>query len=103
MPVLGVRRKSVAGGVHRVYRSGQLGRAHRRPRERGRATTRPAAHLCTSGDLMPIRTIAVEGATWRVAPSGLLTANNRDEFGLLFVQGEGANKATRVTRYSPMT
>jgi hypothetical protein len=52
---------------------------------------------------MPIRTITVDGASWRVAPSGLLTANNRDEFGLLFVQGEGENKVTRVTRYSPMT
>jgi len=51
---------------------------------------------------MPVRTISVDGATWRVAPSGLVTQNNQDEFGLLFTQGEGDAKITRATRYSPL-
>jgi hypothetical protein len=51
---------------------------------------------------MPVRTIAVGGSAWRVAPSGLVTQNNQDEFGLLFTHGEGADRVTRVTRYSPV-
>lgn len=35
-------------------------------------------------------------------PSGFLTANVLDEFGLLFVSGEGADREVRVTRYSPV-
>lgn len=51
---------------------------------------------------MPFRTLTVSGTTWRVTPSGLVTQNNRDEFGLLFTHGEGAERVTRVTRYSPL-
>ena len=36
-------------------------------------------------------------------PSGFLTANYLDEFGLLFVSGEGAERIVRVTRYSPVS
>jgi len=51
---------------------------------------------------MPFRTITVAGGAWRVAPSGLVTQNNQDEFGLLFTHGEGLERVTRVTRYSPV-
>lgn len=50
---------------------------------------------------MPTRTIEIEGERWRVYPSGFLTANVRDEFGLIFVRGTGASRTIRVTRYSP--
>jgi hypothetical protein len=51
---------------------------------------------------MPTRTISVDGTTWRVFPSGFTTVNHLDEFGLVFVAGEGAEREVRVTRYSPM-
>jgi len=51
---------------------------------------------------MPTRAITIDGRTWRVFPSGFLTANHLDEFGLLFVSGEGADREVRVTRYSPL-
>jgi hypothetical protein len=44
----------------------------------------------------------VDGRSWRVFPSGFTTANHLDEFGLLFVTGEGPERVVRVTRYSPM-
>jgi len=50
---------------------------------------------------MPSRTIDVDGESWRVYPSGFLTQYMRDEFGLIFVQGKGAERVVRVTRYSP--
>lgn len=50
---------------------------------------------------MPTRTIAIEGRTWRVFPSGYITQYQRDEFGLIFVSGTGAEREVRVTRYSP--
>ena len=50
---------------------------------------------------MPTRIIAVEGKTWRVFPSGFTTVYNLDEFGLIFVAGEGDAREVRVTRYSP--
>lgn len=50
---------------------------------------------------MPTRTITVDGRAWRVFPSGFVTVYNLDEFGLLFVAGEGAEREVRVTRYSP--
>ncbi len=50
---------------------------------------------------MPTRTITVDGRSWRVFPSGFVTVYNLDEFGLLFVSGEGADLEVRVTRYSP--
>jgi len=50
---------------------------------------------------MPYRTISVEGATWRVAPSGCVTQYTRDEFTLLFTCGEGTARVHRAVRYSP--
>jgi hypothetical protein len=51
---------------------------------------------------MPTRTITVDGRTWRVLPSGFTTVYNVDEFGLIFVAGEGDRREVRVTRYSPL-
>jgi hypothetical protein len=51
---------------------------------------------------MPARTITAAGKTWRVFPSGRVTPNEHDEFGLLFVSGTGADRVVRVTRYSPV-
>ena len=50
---------------------------------------------------MPARTIVVDGASWEVYPSGRITQYDRDEFGLVFVHGSGADRQVRVTRYSP--
>ena len=50
---------------------------------------------------MPSRTLMVDGQTWQVFPSGLITQYNTDEFGLLFVRGSDGETETRVTRYSP--
>ena len=50
---------------------------------------------------MPIRSITVHGRTWRVYPSGFTTQYALDEFGVLFVAGEGDEREVRVTRYSP--
>lgn len=50
---------------------------------------------------MPTRTISADGRTWRVTPSGRVTQYDRDEFALLFISGDGANRVVRVTRYSP--
>ena len=50
---------------------------------------------------MPSRIVTVPGASWRVVPSGLITQYNMDEFGLIFTRGEGDQRETRVTRYSP--
>lgn len=51
---------------------------------------------------MPSRTIDIDGRSWRVLPSGFITQYDRDEFGLLFVAGSGADREVRVTRYSPV-
>jgi hypothetical protein len=51
---------------------------------------------------MPSRTIAAAGKSWRVFPSGRITVNHLDEFGLIFVAGVGADREVRVTRYSPV-
>lgn len=51
---------------------------------------------------MPNRSITVDGKTWLVFPSGRVTQNDRDEFGLIFVHGTGAGRRVRVTRYSPV-
>lgn len=51
---------------------------------------------------MPARTIIASGKTWRVFPSGRVTQNEHDEFGLLFISGTGADRVVRVTRYSPV-
>lgn len=52
---------------------------------------------------MPARRISIGGRQWQVFPSGFLTQYTADEFGLIFVNGEGAQREVRVTRYSPMT
>ena len=51
---------------------------------------------------MPSRSITVDGRTWDVFPSGYVTQYDKDEFGLVFVAGEGEDRVVRVTRYSPM-
>lgn len=51
---------------------------------------------------MPSRTITVGGRRWLVFPSGRVTQYDRDEFGLIFVAGSGADREVRVTRYSPV-
>jgi hypothetical protein len=51
---------------------------------------------------MPTRTIAAEGKNWLVFPSGRVTQYDRDEFGIIFVSGTGAEREVRVTRYSPV-
>ena len=50
---------------------------------------------------MPTRRITVEGRSWDVFPSGWITPNEHDEFGLIFVAGTGDDREVRVTRYSP--
>ncbi len=51
---------------------------------------------------MPTRRITIDGRSWRVFPSGFVTQYDMDEFGLLFVAGEGDDREVRVTRYSPL-
>ena len=51
---------------------------------------------------MPTRSLAADGKTWLVFPSGRVTQYDRDEFGLIFVSGTGADRVVRVTRYSPV-
>jgi hypothetical protein len=51
---------------------------------------------------MPTRTISAAGKSWRVFPSGRVTQNEHDEFALLFISGNGADRVVRVTRYSPV-
>lgn len=51
---------------------------------------------------MPFRTVTVDGAAWSVQPSGYITVNTKDEFALIFSRGEGADRETRVVRYSPV-
>ncbi len=51
---------------------------------------------------MPSRTIDAGGKRWLVYPSGRVTQYDRDEFGLMFISGVGAEREVRVTRYSPV-
>jgi hypothetical protein len=51
---------------------------------------------------MPARTLQVDGREWQVYPSGFLTQYVGDEYGLIFVYAQGAEREVRVTRYSPM-
>ena len=51
---------------------------------------------------MPTRSIEIDGAHWNIYPSGLTTQYDADEFGVLFVNGTGAGRVVRITRYSPM-
>lgn len=50
---------------------------------------------------MPTRTIDAAGKRWNVTHSGRVTANDRDEFSLVFMTGDAAAREIRVTRYSP--
>lgn len=50
---------------------------------------------------MPARILNADGRVWQVYPSGFLTQYTADEFGLIFVNGSGAAREVRVTRYSP--
>lgn len=50
---------------------------------------------------MPTRTISLDGRAWRVVPSGRVTQYDRDEFALLFITGDGAERRVRTVRYSP--
>jgi hypothetical protein len=50
---------------------------------------------------MPTRQVVIEGREWKVYPSGFLTANIGDEFGLIFVSTVDGAREIRVTRYSP--
>jgi hypothetical protein len=50
---------------------------------------------------MPTRQVVIEGREWKVYPSGFLTANIGDEFGLIFVSTVNGDRDIRVTRYSP--
>ncbi len=51
---------------------------------------------------MPSRTITIGGKSWLVFPSGRVTQYDRDEFGLIFINGTGGDREVRVTRYSPV-
>jgi hypothetical protein len=53
---------------------------------------------------MPSRTLTVDGMSWSVVPSGLITQYDRDEFGLIFTRSADENtpREVRVTRYSPL-
>ncbi len=51
---------------------------------------------------MPTRILNVDGRDWRVFPSGFVTPNVRDEFGLIFIHGTGEEREVRVVRYSPV-
>ena len=51
---------------------------------------------------MARRTIEIDGERWEVYPSGRVTAYDRDEFGLVFENGEGPRRVRRVTRYAPL-
>ncbi len=48
------------------------------------------------------REIEIDGERWVVYPSGRITFYQRDEFGLVFEQGSGADRVRRVTRFSPL-
>ena len=52
---------------------------------------------------MPTRSIEIGGRSWKVFPSGRVTQYDRDEFALMFISGEDADRRVRVTRYSPQS
>jgi hypothetical protein len=51
---------------------------------------------------MTRRTVGIDGTTWQVYPSGWVTAYERDEFGLVFQRGTGADAERRFARYAPL-
>ena len=50
---------------------------------------------------MARRIIEVDGERWEVFPSGRVTVYQRDEFGLVFQRGSGADQVRRFMRYAP--
>jgi hypothetical protein len=48
------------------------------------------------------RTIAVDGESWEVFPSGRVTVYDRDQFGVLFEQGTGPARRRRFSRFAPV-
>jgi hypothetical protein len=51
---------------------------------------------------MPSRVLSIGGKSWLVFPSGRVTQYDRDEFGLIFINGTGSGREVRVSRYSPV-
>lgn len=51
---------------------------------------------------MARRTITVDGERWEVAPSGRVTVYARDQIGLIFENGTGAQRRRRVSHFSPL-
>jgi hypothetical protein len=51
---------------------------------------------------MPSRVLTIGGKNWLVFPSGRVTQYDRDEFGLIFINGTGSGREVRVSRYSPV-
>jgi hypothetical protein len=51
---------------------------------------------------MPSRVLTIGGQSWLVFPSGRVTQYDRDEFGLIFINGTGSGREVRVSRYSPV-
>ena len=51
---------------------------------------------------MARRTIVIDGERWEVYPSGRVTVYGRDQLGLLFENGTGAQRRRRVTHFSPL-
>jgi hypothetical protein len=51
---------------------------------------------------MPSRVLTIGGKNWLVFPSGRVTQYDRDEFGLIFINGTGIDREVRVSRYSPV-
>ena len=51
---------------------------------------------------MPSRALTIGGKSWLVFPSGRVTQYDRDEFGLIFINGTGSGREVRVSRYSPV-
>jgi hypothetical protein len=49
---------------------------------------------------MPFRTLTVDGRTWRVQPTGFVTANNLDEIGVMFVAGTGDARERAIAELS---
>ena len=50
---------------------------------------------------MARRIVTADGERWEVYPSGRVTVYGRDQFGLVFEQGTGAQRRRRVSHFSP--
>jgi len=51
---------------------------------------------------MPSRVLTIGDKNWLVFSSGRVTQYDRDEFGLIFINGTGSGREVRVSRYSPV-